>query len=129
MIRERLEVPNYYRTIFCFVFFVHVGGLGQFWKPSWLSWLFGYIYLYADGHGRMARFLMNVMLASDGYPWTVIQVEDRHSYLDALDRASIDADIKPFAAFIAQRVRWSVERRKSTFAASGESYDHDRGIL
>ena len=52
----------------------------------------------------MARFLMNVMLASGGYPWTVIRVEDCNSYLDALDRASIDTDIRPFAEFIAQRV-------------------------
>jgi hypothetical protein len=60
---------------------------------------------------QRACFLMNVMLASGGYPWTVIRVEDRQDYLDALDRASIDADINPFAAFIAQRVRWSVEQR------------------
>jgi Fic family protein len=33
--------------------------------------LFGYTHPYADGNGRMARFLMNVMLASGGYPWTV----------------------------------------------------------
>jgi hypothetical protein len=74
-------------------------------------WLFGYIHPYADGNGRMARFLMNVMLASGGYPWTVIRVEDRSAYLDALDRASIDTDIKPFAEFTAQRVQWSLERR------------------
>jgi len=53
----------------------------------------------------MARFLMNVMLASGGYPWTVIRVEDRTSYPDALDRASIDTDIRPFAKFIAQRAK------------------------
>ena len=70
-------------------------------------WLFGYIHPYSDGNGRMARFLMNVMLASGGYPWTVIRVEDRNSYLSALDRASIDTDIRPFAAFVAQRVAWS----------------------
>ena len=34
-------------------------------------WMFGYIHPYPDGNGRMARFLMNVMLASGGYPWTV----------------------------------------------------------
>jgi fido (protein-threonine AMPylation protein) len=58
-------------------------------------WLFGYIHPYADGNGRMARFLMNVMLASGGYPWTVICVEDHNAYLDALDCASIDTDIRP----------------------------------
>jgi len=75
-------------------------------------WLFGYIHPYPDGNGRMARFLMNVMLASAGYPWTVIRVEDRDAYLAALDRASIHMDIKSFAGFVAQRVKWSLEQRK-----------------
>lgn len=73
-------------------------------------WLFGYIHPYPDGNGRMARFLMNAMLASGGYPWTVIRVEDRAAYLDALDRASIDMNIAPFARFLAQRVQWSLEQ-------------------
>ncbi len=72
-------------------------------------WLFGYIHPYSDGNGRMARFVMNAMLASGGYPWTVIRVEDRDPYLSALDRASIGMDIAPFATFIAQRVRWSID--------------------
>jgi hypothetical protein len=58
----------------------------------------------------MARFLMNAMLASGGYPWTVVRVEDRDAYLSALDSASIDLDIGPFAGFIAERVRWSLEQ-------------------
>lgn len=73
-------------------------------------WMFGYIHPYPDGNGRMARFMMNAMLASGGYPWTVIRVEDRKGYLTALDRASIDIDIVPFARFIAERVRWSLEQ-------------------
>ena len=51
----------------------------------------------------MARFLMNAMLASGGYPWSVIRVEDRDGYLTALDRASIDGNISPFATFIMAR--------------------------
>src|ERR1700722_182421 len=73
-------------------------------------WLLGYIHPYVDGNGRTARFLMNAMLASGGYPWTVIRVEDRAAYLQALDSASIDGDIRPFAAFIAERVRWSIDQ-------------------
>lgn len=73
-------------------------------------WLFGYVHPYPDGNGRMARFLMNLMLASGGFPWTVIQVEDREEYLAALDAASIDANIKCFAGFVAERVRRAVRQ-------------------
>ena len=58
-------------------------------------WLFGYIHPYPDGNGRMARFLMNAMLASGGYPWTVIRVEDRAAYMKALESASVDMNIGP----------------------------------
>jgi fido (protein-threonine AMPylation protein) len=73
-------------------------------------WLMGYIHPYPDGNGRMARFVMNAMLASGGYPWTVIRVEDRDAYLAALESASIDQDIAPFARFVAERVQWSLEQ-------------------
>ena len=49
-------------------------------------WLFGYVHPYQDGNGRMARFLMNVMLAAGGHAWTVIRVEDRDEYLQALEQ-------------------------------------------
>jgi hypothetical protein len=84
-------------------------------------WLFGYIHPYPDGNGRMARFLMNVMLASGGYPWTVIRTVDRKSYLSALDRASIEMDIHPFTTFIIRRVQWRLERHDLTFQAPMES--------
>lgn len=72
-------------------------------------WLFGYIHPYPDGNGRMARFTMNATLASGGYPWIVIRVEDRKAYMAALESASVDMDIKPFAHFIAERVQWSMK--------------------
>ena len=92
-------------------------------------WLFGYIHPYPDGNGRMARFLMNAMLASGGYPWTVIRVRDRNAYLKALDSASIDMDINPFAAFVAKRVRWSLEQHDLRFPEPEERYDFDRGVV
>ena len=73
-------------------------------------WLFGYIHPYADGNGRMARFVMNALLASCGYPWTVIHVEDRDAYLATLERASIEQDIAPFARFLARRVESAMDR-------------------
>src|SRR5215467_1089490 len=84
-------------------------------------WLFGYVHPYPDGNGRMARFLMNLMLASGGYPWTVIRVVDRKAYLSALDRASMEMDIHPFATFIVRRVEWRLERHDLTFPSPMES--------
>jgi hypothetical protein len=92
-------------------------------------WLFGYIHPYPDGNGRMARFLMNVMLASGGYPWTVIRVVDRKPYLSALDRASIERDIHPFATFIVRRVQWRLERHELTFPAPMESILFGRDMV
>lgn len=67
-------------------------------------WLFGYIHPFHDGNGRTARLLMNAMLASGGHPWTVILVEHRDAYLDALERASVEHDIGPFADFLAEQL-------------------------
>jgi len=69
---------------------------------------------YPDGNGRMARLLMNAMLASGGYPWTVIRVEDRAAYMKALESASVEMNIIPFATFIAERVRLSMEQATQT---------------
>ena len=62
---------------------------------------FVYIHPYMDGNGRMGRFLMNTMLASGGYPWTVIPVERRTEYMASLEEASVNQNILPFCEFIA----------------------------
>lgn len=62
---------------------------------------FVFIHPYMDGNGRMARFIMNAMLASGGFPWTVISHEQRTAYFAALDAASARSDIGPFERFIA----------------------------
>lgn len=61
---------------------------------------FVYIHPYMDGNGRTARFIMNAMLVTGGYSWTIIPIEKRDEYMAALERASIDGDITSFAKFI-----------------------------
>jgi fido (protein-threonine AMPylation protein) len=67
--------------------------------------VFVYIHPYMDGNGRVGRFLMNLMMASGGYPWTVIPVADRKTYMEALEKASVGEDIVPFADFLAGLVK------------------------
>jgi Fic family protein len=62
--------------------------------------IFVYIHPYMDGNGRIGRFLMNAILASGGFSWTIIPVERRREYMEALDAASSGGDIRPFAAFV-----------------------------
>jgi Fic family protein len=62
---------------------------------------FVYIHPYMDGNGRMGRFLMNLMMASGGYPWTIVPLERRKGYMSALETASVEGNIKPFARFLA----------------------------
>ena len=67
--------------------------------------VFVYIHPYMDGNGRMGRFLMNLMMAAGGYPWTVIPVADRNAYMAALEKASVGEDIGPFAELLAALVQ------------------------
>lgn len=65
---------------------------------------FVYIHPYMDGNGRMGRFLMNAMLASGGYPWTVVPLVKRAEYMEALEQASVGQDIEPFARLLGKLV-------------------------
>jgi len=78
--------------------------------------VFVYIHPYMDGNGRMGRFLMNVMLASGGYPWTIVPLERRHDYMRALESASVKQNIEPFAGFIGGLVRARLEGRPTPAA-------------
>jgi len=83
--------------------------------------VFVYIHPYMDGNGRMARFLMNVMLAAGGYPWTVIPLEKRADYMAALESASVEQDIVPFAMFLGRLVSDSLEGKPAPQVPTGKS--------
>lgn len=74
--------------------------------------LFVYIHPYADGNGRIGRFIMNTFLASGGYPWTVMRVEHRSPYMRALENASVRHDISDFTRFVAAEMEASAELKR-----------------
>ena len=65
----------------------------------------GYIHPYSDGNGRICRFLMNLNLISGGFTWTVIRVTRRNEYLAALEEASSNYNIEPFAKFVLEEMK------------------------
>ena len=73
--------------------------------------IFVYIHPYMDGNGRIARFLMNAMLVSGGYPWTVIPVDRRDQYMSALEQASVEQNIIPFAQMLGGLVEQTMADR------------------
>lgn len=71
-------------------------------------YIFVYIHPYMDGNGRMGRFIMNALLASGGYPWTVVRVKHRNRYITTLEethRNSAKLDLSAFAEFIAGEMK------------------------
>jgi fido (protein-threonine AMPylation protein) len=76
--------------------------------------IFVYIHPYMDGNGRMGRFLMNTMLASGGYPWTIVPVTRRSDYMEALEEASVRQNIKPFAKFLSSLLKESIKGKIPT---------------
>jgi fido (protein-threonine AMPylation protein) len=73
--------------------------------------LFVFIHPYFDGNGRIGRFIMNALLASGGYPWTVVRVTRRQKYMEALEAASVQGDIVPLTRFLAEELQAEPEDR------------------
>lgn len=71
---------------------------------------FVYIHPFADGNGRTARLLMNLILMSHGFPPAIVKAENeqRLTYYETLEKASVQKDVHPFVALIATCVEESL---------------------
>lgn len=78
--------------------------------------IFVFIHPYMDGNGRMGRFILNLMLVSGGFNWTIIRVERRAEYMDSLEQASTKENIIPFTEFVKSEIehwREHIEKAKA----------------
>ncbi len=62
---------------------------------------------FFDGNGRTGRLLMNWQLLRAGFPLTVIQVEERSRYLNALDQGH-KGDLLPLQLLVSDAVERSL---------------------
>lgn len=62
------------------------------------------IHPFPDGNGRVGRFLMNALLVTSGFAWTVVRVSQRSAYFTALERASTAGDITALSTFLAREM-------------------------
>lgn len=72
-------------------------------------WGFVHVHPFMDGNGRIARLLLNYMLAGSGLPWTTIRAEERPTYFRAIERAHVDDDFAPLAEFIRDNILRSAQ--------------------
>ena len=71
---------------------------------------FFYIHPFADGNGRTARLLMNLILMGHGFPPAIVKAENaqRLTYYETLETASIQGNTQPFIELITQCVEESL---------------------
>lgn len=96
------------------------------YSPVDLAALFHYRYIrihpFEDGNGRIARLLVNYILARHDWPMIVVRSRDKSKYLDALHQADMLVgdtpsegshaeleDIRPFARYFAQLVASEIQ--------------------
>lgn len=68
---------------------------------AWTHAEFVRIHPFIDGNGRTSRLLMNYQLMSQGFLPISVDKENRLEYYNVLEKYAVNADLQPFADFVA----------------------------
>jgi Fic family protein len=67
------------------------------------------IHPFADGNGRTARLLMNLLLLQEGYPIAVIGNDIRQDYINSIERAQKTDDKQAYFRVVYEAVNASLD--------------------
>ncbi|MEZ2720875.1 Fic family protein [Paenalcaligenes hominis] len=76
-------------------------------RAAYVRGEFAKIHPLVDGNGRASRLLMNLELMKAGFPATVVTVEQRLAYYEALDTTHCSGDYRNFIELVADSVEQS----------------------
>lgn len=61
------------------------------------------IHPFADGNGRVGRWLANYLLVKGGHPPILFTTESRAEYFQALERFDLTEELEPFASYLREQ--------------------------
>jgi len=67
------------------------------------------IHPFADGNGRTARLLMNLVLMTGGYPPVVISNKNRRQYIDSIEKVQLTDDLSDYEIFMLESIEKSFD--------------------
>lgn len=67
------------------------------------------IHPFADGNGRTARLLLNLLLLQRGYPPALLRKEERKTYIDSIAKAQLEGNNDDYYQVICKAVNRSID--------------------